>query len=671
MTTLPINSSGLQPSQPSTNVNSQATADPPSNVVFISIDDLNDWIGVLNAYPGVKTPNIDRLAAQGMLFANAHTPVPICNAARTAVFTGLQPDTTKVYDNSQNWVEKLPNAITIPDYFRAHGYQDAGAGKLLHTNNNVAFENYFITNGPRVPPGVTPGQFGSTPLNVPLQDYADAQIATFAENYLAQSHESPFFLGLGFNRPHVPLSAPQEYFDLYPLDQIQLPLAPADDLNDVPAIGQEWAGGLHDVILRNGNWKEIVQAYLASISFMDAMVGRVLDALEQSQHSDNTMVVLWSDNGWHLGEKLHWQKQTLWEEATRVPLIISGPGIEAGQVSQKPVSLMDLFPTLVDLAGLPARPELEGRSLAPLLENPNLPWDHPVVTVWDKSYAVRSEQFRYIRYADGTEELYDHTVDPNELTNLAELPAYAEEKAILLGNLNDYFQDYAPRRVIADLIKGSELGDDLRGNARDNLILGFTGNDTLTGLDGNDQLFGMGDRDKLTGGKGNDRLYGGTGNDQLLGGIGNDSLWGGTDNDSLRGDAGSDRLWGEGGADTLNGGTGQDSLWGQSGNDLLIGGVGNDLIVGGDGQDILRVVGRIQEFDRVTVGTTTIIDRVPGNGDQGTDQLDSVEFIQFDNGVFDVQTGQITRGTASRQGTFLGPVDPSLSAQSELVEVTE
>ncbi|HMV48578.1 MAG TPA: sulfatase-like hydrolase/transferase, partial [Blastocatellia bacterium] len=257
-------------------------------------------------------------------------------------------------------------------------------------------------------------------------------IADAAIGYLKKAKaDKPFFLGVGFRYPHVPCFASQKWWDLYPDDKLVMPPVKADDRADVP----EFAWYLHWKLpeprlswLRASNqWRPMVRAYLATISFMDYQVGRLLDALEKSGRQDNTIVVFWSDHGWHLGEKGISGKNTLWERSTRVPLIFAGPGVTANGRSHRPVELLDLYPTLLELSGLPARPELEGHSLAPLLKNANAKRAWPAITTHNQNnHTVRSEDWRYIRYADGSEELYDHRRDPNEWTNLARDPRYAK-----------------------------------------------------------------------------------------------------------------------------------------------------------------------------------------------------------------------------------------------------
>jgi hypothetical protein len=418
---------------------------------------------------------------------------------------------------------------------------------------------------------------------------SDAQVVDFAKKYLENDQEQPFFFAIGLDKPHSPLAVPQEFFDLYPLETVQLPNVPENDLKDVPRQGKILAEGAKEYqrILKSGEWQEIVQAYLATISFADAMVGRLLDALDSSNYANNTIVVLWSDNGWHLGEKLHWKKETLWEEATRVPLIISAPGLAGGNVSPQAVSLVDLYPTLLELAGLPAKQDLEGESLVPLLKDPTAKRETPAVSFWEYSFSVRTERWRYIQYFDGSEELYDHNKDPNEFKNLANKTKYKQIKE----NLAQWIPDRENQQV------GTRQDDLLEGGEENNVLIGDDGNDLLKGGVGDDYLIGMKGDDSFEGGdgsdflidkKGDDLLLGGKGNDQLSSGNGNDRLWGGGGNDRLSGDPGEDILIGSGGNDTLDGNIENDTLKGGRGNDTLKGDAGNDLLIAGQGNDLLR-----------------------------------------------------------------------------------
>lgn len=414
------------------------------DVLFISIDDLNDWIGGLAGYPGVKTPNIDRLAARGVLFTRAYCAAPACNPSRTSLLTGRRPSSTGVYHNTQPWIPVMRDAVTLPRYFRDNGYRVAGAGKIFHGgfNDPEAWDEYLPRPAdarPAVTPASLPNGNGVdwAPMQVPDSAMGDYQVLKWVEERLNDSSQEPLFLAAGFFRPHLPWYVPEEYYRLYPLDQVQRPLVKPGDLSDVPSPGLRMAGpdGDHRRITSAGKWEAAIQGYLASISFADRMVGRLLDALDKSGRADRTVIVLWGDHGWHLGEKQHWRKFTLWEEATRTPLIIVPPGGRdtAGRC-ERTVNLLDIYPTLLDLCRLPENRRLEGRSLVPLLRNPARDWPYPAVTTHGRNnHAVRTERWRYIRYGDGSEELYDHDVDPQEWTNLAKESDSAAIKRELRG----------------------------------------------------------------------------------------------------------------------------------------------------------------------------------------------------------------------------------------------
>lgn len=436
-----------------------ATAKP--NVLFLGVDDWRDWVGALGAYPAVKTPNLDRLAAKGLLFTNAHCAAPICNPSRTALMTGLLPSTTGVYANGQWWRPVLPDAVTLPAYFKQHGYHVAGAGKLFHHepgfNDPGAWDDYFhwseeiVREGwgggynsdvdvrpPRFPMWDVNGlrqNFDFAPVDRQDSEFPDFKVASWASDFLSRTHGKPFFMGVGMFRPHLSWYVPRKYFEMYPLDGIRLPETQENDLADVPAAAlrmqqQSAIPDEHRLVVKKGRWKEAVQAYLASIAFSDTMVGRVLDAFEAGPNRDTTIVVLWSDHGYHLGEKSAWHKFTLWEESTRVPMIFSVPGMtKAGSRCTRPAGLIDLYPTLIELCGLPKKAGLDGQSLAPLLRNPKAVWERPALTTMgNNNHSLRDEHWRYIRYADGSEELYDHRNDPKEWRNLAANPEHAAVK---------------------------------------------------------------------------------------------------------------------------------------------------------------------------------------------------------------------------------------------------
>ncbi|MEZ6057333.1 MAG: sulfatase [Planctomycetaceae bacterium] len=416
------------------------------NVLFIAVDDLNDWIAPLGGYPGCQTPNLDRLAARGMLFTRAYCAAPACNPSRASLMTGIRPWTSGVYINPQPWRKSpvLKEIDTLPQALMKGGYEAVGAGKIYHGgfDDDASWNDYLKKGGdPKPNPAVANDPHSKAGgivwgvLDVEDQQMADHKTANYAIDYLGKKHEKPFFLGCGIYRPHMPWQVPRKYYERYPLESIQLPKVIKDDLGDIPAAGRKMAGaaGDHATILKTDNWKYAVQGYLASITFADAQIGRVLDALDQSPYRDNTIIVLWGDHGWHLGEKEHWRKFALWEEATRVPLIISVPGMTpAGSRCERTVDLMHLYPTLTELCGVPTADRLEGVSIVPLLKSPDTAWDRPAMTTHGRgNHAVRSERFRYIRYADGSEELYDHTVDPLEWKNLASDAAFSEEKTAL------------------------------------------------------------------------------------------------------------------------------------------------------------------------------------------------------------------------------------------------
>ncbi|MCA8999951.1 MAG: sulfatase [Planctomycetaceae bacterium] len=410
-------------------------ADEPRNVLFLAVDDLNDWISPLGGYEGCRTPNLERLAARGMTFTRAYCAAPACNPSRASLMTGIRPWQSGVYHNPQPWRPVMEDAVTIPQHFTKHGYHSLGAGKIFHGafEDPESWEDYLRKGGDPKPsddvlkdPHSQAGGIVWGVLDVADEQMNDYAMANYAIDYLGQKHDKPFFLACGIYRPHMPWQVPRQYYEMYPLDSIRLPNVPDNDLDDVPEAGLRVAkpNGDHATILETGNWKHAVQAYLASITFADTQIGRVLDALDQSPHRDNTVIVLWGDHGWHLGEKKHWRKFALWEEAARVPLFVSVPQVtEPGSVCERTVDLMNVYPTLCDLCGLPVTNQLAGVSMVPLLKNPQAEWARPAITTHGRgNHAIRSERYRYIRYADGSEELYDHEADPMEWNNLASDP---------------------------------------------------------------------------------------------------------------------------------------------------------------------------------------------------------------------------------------------------------
>jgi len=441
-------------------------ADERPNVLLLSVDDMNDWVGCLGGYPGVQTPNIDALARRGVLFRDAHCTSPLCNPSRTSLLTGKRPSTTGVYRNHQYWRPAHPDIVTLPVFFRDHGYHVAGAGKIFHHtagfNPPDQWDDFQIQEFddpwyrriswyPWVkkipnPPGhpfngmagrnvVPEFDWGALP-DRPEETYGDMAAVRYGQKFLKRSHDKPFFLALGLWHPHIPLFAPQRYFDLYPREGVKLPEVPGNDLDDVPPLGQQMAAvrrNEHENILKEGRWVDAVRSYLACISFADAMVGYVLDALEQSTHARNTIIVFWSDHGWHLGEKRHWHKGTLWQRATHVPMIWAGPGVRQTAADRtQPVELLDIYPTLAELCQLPKSDDLEGDSLVPLLRDAKARRRPAVTTYLQDNHAVVTEKWRYIRYGDGEEELYDRINDPNEWKNLASDPQHTQLKRRLV-----------------------------------------------------------------------------------------------------------------------------------------------------------------------------------------------------------------------------------------------
>ena len=428
-------------------VTSASFAAEKPNVLFIAIDDLNDWVGCLHGHPQVQTPHIDRLAARGTLFINAHCQSPLCNPSRTSVLTGLRPSTTGVYALAP-WfrtAKGFESAETLFQYFRRHGYTTLTCGKIFHDAYPPKIDR---TDGKEVDVWGHHGgwtarpktKFVQTPDQNPLVDWGaypprdedqdDWKVADWAIEQLRNPPAGPFFLGVGIRHPHVPCYASQKWFDLYPADTVKLPPVKDADRDDLPRFASYLHWSLPEPRLawlkENGQWAPLVRAYLASVSFADSQVGRVLDALKTAGLDEKTIVVLWSDHGWHLGEKGITGKNTLWERSTRVPLIVAGPGIARAKCG-RPAELLDLYPTLVEMAGLPTKEELEGHSLAPLLKNDKAERKWPAITTHNQNnHAVRTERWRYIRYADGSEELYDCRDDPNEWTNLAKEPKYAD-----------------------------------------------------------------------------------------------------------------------------------------------------------------------------------------------------------------------------------------------------
>ncbi|WP_165701243.1 sulfatase [Crateriforma conspicua] len=414
------------------------------NVLFIAVDDLNNWLGCAGHEQAI-TPNIDRLASRGTYFSRAYCAYPLCGPSRASLMSGIHfadLNTTKLQPKDsevQQRVEAMGSSL-LHTYLGDRGYETMAVGKILH--RHVPTRSVDLSGG-RGNWDFIHGEDGKrTKINFPsnktLTDWAeypydeaemsDSLAARWAVDRLDETHEKPFMLMVGFLRPHVPWYVPKKYFDMYDAAKLTLPEYRPDDFDDLPQAALEqlnegyprtqWA-------IENNQWRNMVHAYLASITFADTKVGEVLDALDASPYKDNTIVVLWSDHGYHMGEKNTFQKHTPWNRSGVAPLFISAPGMGAGQTCDRVVSLLDIYPTLVDLCGLPPNEKVIGRSLKPLLKNPKHPWNHPALTFKRNFAAVQDGSLRLIRYEDGSLELYDHASDPHEWNNLANNPEHA------------------------------------------------------------------------------------------------------------------------------------------------------------------------------------------------------------------------------------------------------
>ncbi|MEL6105467.1 MAG: sulfatase [Planctomycetota bacterium] len=451
-----------------TTASAQRQSDGPArrpNVLFIAIDDLNDWTGFLGGHRQALTPNMDALARRGRNFANAHCAVPVCSSSRVSVMSGIAPTTHGSYELGPKYQDlpALSDIPTVQRYFKDNGYQTLCGGKVLHhgfTGTLAADIDRSLGRKKTASP--------KRPLNRP-EDWsrawdwgaypesdakmADFQLAERAAECLQEDFDQPFFLSVGFFRPHVPLYVPPRWFELYDRRELILPRNPLTDLDDVPpnflGINDYAAAPTHSSVVEAGKQRSLTQAYLASISFVDHCVGVVLDALKASEHADNTMIVLWSDHGFHLGEKHHWAKRTLWEESTRVPLLLAGPGISPGEPCKEAVSLIDIYPTLVQFCGLPATQHLEGRSLMPQLKDPTASRTQPAITSsYEGNHSIRTRDWRLIVYDDGERELYHHRNDPNELKNLVTDPAHSA--------IQDRLAAWLPKNAASEFKQESE-----------------------------------------------------------------------------------------------------------------------------------------------------------------------------------------------------------------------
>ena len=460
------------------------------NVLFLAVDDMNDWIGSLGATPRAITPNLDKLAARGVNFSNAHTPGVYCAPARAAIFSGQYASTTGCYRSSDYFTDH-PEIEGLPLSFSKAGYTTLGVGKLYHhmpgSIDVRGWDEFYLRKPSQRTEGWSldnwteempfPDPFPASVFNKGKEikgglflewaglpndkeeEMADTIRVNWAVDQLGKKHDKPFFLACGIYAPHFPNYCPQKYFDLYDRDKIELPPIKVDDLEDLPERmkrAKMARSKIHKELEAKGAVKDAIHGYLSCMSYADAMMGRVLDALEKSPYADNTIVVLWSDHGYHHGEKYDWGKHTLWERTSNVPFIWAGPGVKKGAVTDVTASLIDMYPTFVEMCGLP-RPhqKLEGTSLASTLEKPAVAKDRDVYLPYmaPGEYAIINKDWRYITYGDDGEELYDLKSDPNEWNNLAENPKYEDTKRLLRKSAPKKFSPAAPKRTIGkDLI---------------------------------------------------------------------------------------------------------------------------------------------------------------------------------------------------------------------------
>jgi arylsulfatase A-like enzyme len=424
------------------------------DVLFIAIDDLNDYVSILGGHPDARTPNLDRLAALSVNFTNAHAASPVCNSSRCALMTGRHPFVTGVYENRQPSEDIVRRYGSLNREFLNSGYHVAGSGKIYHqfyfadegwseTSEKFKWPRPKQSNFLKLSGGFSDAAILADATEEKTGDYQS--VSWISKRLQNPPADKPQFLACGIYRPHTKWQVPQKYFDMFPVEELNLPphLQDEDDLADVPTYGKQLAysgagekivkdpnSSSHAEIVKAGHWKDCLRAYLACVAYADAQLGRLLDAWEASPRRDQTIIVLWSDHGWHLGEKRHWRKATLWEESTRVPFLIRVPGMtEDGSTCDRVVSLIDVYPTLRDVCGLSGGGKLDGNSLRPLLVDPlSANWrDYALTTFRDASISVRTPRYRLIRYADGTGEFYDHQSDPQEYRNRIDDEAFSYE----------------------------------------------------------------------------------------------------------------------------------------------------------------------------------------------------------------------------------------------------
>ncbi len=435
------------------------------NVLFIAVDDMNNDLGAYGSKI-VQSPNLDKLAARGVRFDRAYCQFPLCSPSRTSIMTGLRPDQTRVFNLQYHFRTGLPDVVTMSQLFKNNGYYAARVGKIYHYGNPGDIGTDGLDDAPSWTERFNPAGIDKTKLEPQIvnhtpsrglgsslsfladkegrdEDHTDGMVATKVIELLEINKDKPFFIGAGFYKPHCPYVAPQKYFDLYPLEKIEIPEVPAGFEKTVPESALHSTRPWPNYQLDKQKLREAKRAYYATISFVDAQIGRVLDALDRLGLAETTTVVFWSDHGYALGERGLWMKQSCFEESARVPLIIAGPYTAKGAVSRRNVELIDIYPTLADYSGL-TPPKLPGQSLRPLLAKPDMHWNRPAYTQVERQgfpgHSVRTARWRYTEWDGGKRgaELYDHDKDPGELNNLAQHPHYvtivADHKALVKQN---------------------------------------------------------------------------------------------------------------------------------------------------------------------------------------------------------------------------------------------
>ncbi len=426
------------------------------NVLFISADDMNNDLGCFGS-PLVKSPNIDRLASQGVAFSNAYVQFPLCSPSRSSILTGLRPDSTKVFDLQYHFRQGLPDVVTLPQMFMKNGYYVARVGKVFHYGNPGDIGTNGLDDKASWMERINPAGLDKTSLELDVVNYTpshkglgasmayysdkngtdeahtDGKVVDEAIKLLKKHKDKPFFIAAGFYKPHCPWITPSKYFDMYNMEQMKLPPINEETPKNYPELALASTRPWPYFGLNTQQARECKLAYYAAISFVDAQVGRLLNAVDSLGLRDNTIIVFWSDHGYQLGEHGLWFKQSLFEEASKSPLIIAVPGAKpAGKTCHRIVEFVDIYPTLAELTGLTPPSDLQGYSLFPLLQNPESAWEHPAFTQVQRGkvpgHTIRTEQWRYTEWDFGKmgTELYNESIDPNELHNLVADQKYSK-----------------------------------------------------------------------------------------------------------------------------------------------------------------------------------------------------------------------------------------------------